>query len=75
MTRNGGPAFSPRHPPSATDPHTFMGILDADRVASDRPPSRQHRAQAQRNGPAASSPVLPENGHAILDTRRKRKSP
>lgn len=62
-------------PPSATDPHASMVILDADRVASGRPPGRQHRAEAQRSGPAASIPVLPQSGHAILDTSRKRKSP
>lgn len=62
-------------PPSATDPHASMVTLDADRVASDRPPGRQHRAEAQRSGPAGSIPVPPESGHAIIDISPKRKSP
>ena len=61
--------------PPATDPRVSMVIIDADRAASSRAPSRQHRAQAQRSGLSAFIPELPDGGRAIADICRKSKSP
>jgi hypothetical protein len=52
-----------------------MVIINADRAAASRPPSRQHRAQAQRSGLSASTPELPDTGRIIADICRKSKSP
>jgi hypothetical protein len=52
-----------------------MVILNAEGVASGRPPSRKHRAEAQRSGLSASNPALPDAGRAIADTSRNPKSP
>ncbi|RWB65080.1 MAG: hypothetical protein EOQ49_32855 [Mesorhizobium sp.] len=61
--------------PSATDRRTSMVIINADRAAASRPPSRQHRAQAQRSGPSASTPEPPDTGRTTADICRKSKSP
>ncbi|RUW45775.1 hypothetical protein EOA32_33285 [Mesorhizobium sp. M1A.F.Ca.ET.072.01.1.1] len=61
--------------PPAPDPRLSMVIIGSDRAAANRPPSRQHRAQAQRSGPSASTPELPDTGRAIADICRKSKSP
>ncbi|MDW6022176.1 hypothetical protein SAZ10_10435 [Mesorhizobium sp. BAC0120] len=61
--------------PSAADPRASMVILDAEGVASGRPPSRQYRTEAQRSGLSASIPALPDGGRAIDDTGRNPKSP
>jgi hypothetical protein len=52
-----------------------MVIINADRAAPSRPPSRQHRAQAQRSGLSASIVVLPDDGRAIDHTSGNPKSP
>ncbi|TPL23412.1 hypothetical protein FJ945_16015 [Mesorhizobium sp. B2-4-9] len=76
MTRHGmvQPSAAGTQPP-ATDRRTSMVIIDADRAAPSRPPSRQHRAEAQRSGLSAFTPELPDSGRAIADTRRNPKSP
>ncbi|MER9900239.1 hypothetical protein [Mesorhizobium sp. M0130] len=51
-----------------------MEIIEADRAAPSRPPFRQHRAEAQRSGPAASNPPLSGRGRDIADISRKSKS-
>ena len=61
--------------PPAPDPRVSMVIINADRAAPSRPPSRQHRAQAQRSGLSAFTPELPDGGRAIVDICRKSKSP
>jgi hypothetical protein len=61
--------------PSASHPRASMVILDAEGVASGRPPSRQHSAEARRSGLSASIPALPDAGRAIADTDRNPKSP
>jgi hypothetical protein len=52
-----------------------MVIIEADRVASSRPPCRKHRAEAQRSGLSASNPPSLDGGRAIADIGRKSKSP
>jgi hypothetical protein len=52
-----------------------MVIIEAERAASGRPPSRQYRAEAQRSGLSASKPPSPDDGRAIADISRKSKSP
>jgi hypothetical protein len=52
-----------------------MVIIDADRAAPNRRPSRKHRAEAQRSGLSAFTPELPDGGRAIADTSPKSKSP
>ncbi len=76
MTRHGmvQPSAAGTQPP-ATDRRTPMVIIDADRPAPGRPPSRQHRAEAQRSGLSAFTPALPDGGHAIADICRNPKSP
>ena len=76
MTRHGmvQPSAAGTQPP-ATDPRVSMVIIDADRGASGRAPSRQHRAEAQRSGLSASIPALPGGGRAIADISRNPKSP
>ncbi|RWB14349.1 MAG: hypothetical protein EOQ40_30425 [Mesorhizobium sp.] len=61
--------------PPAPDPRVSMVIINADRAAPSRLPSRQHHAQAQRCGPSAFTPELPDTGRAIADSSRKSKSP
>jgi hypothetical protein len=61
--------------PPAPDPRVSMVIINADRTAPSRPPSRQHRAQAQRSGLSAFTPELPDTGRTIADICRKSKSP
>jgi hypothetical protein len=61
--------------PPATDPRASMVIIEADRVASSRPPCRKHRAEAQRSGLSASNPPSLDGGRAIADIGRKSKSP
>ncbi|TPM07356.1 hypothetical protein FJ940_11840 [Mesorhizobium sp. B2-3-7] len=76
MTRHGmvQPSAAGTQPP-AMDRRTPMMIIDSDRAAPSRPPSRQHRAQAQRSSPSASNPPLPGGDRAIADISRKSKSP
>ncbi|WP_292427386.1 hypothetical protein [Mesorhizobium sp.] len=50
-------------------------MIDADKAAPSRRPSRQHRAEAQRSGLSAFIPALPDGGRAIADICRKSKSP
>jgi hypothetical protein len=61
--------------PPATNPHAPVVIIESEREASGRPPSRQHRAEAQRSGLSASNPPSPDGGRAIADISRKSKSP
>lgn len=76
MTRHGmvQPSAAGTQPP-ATDRCTSVGIIDTVRAAPSRPPSRQHRAEAQRSGLSALTPALPDGGRAIPDISRKSKSP
>ena len=76
MTRHGmvQPSAAGTQPP-ATDRRTSMVMIDADRAAPSRRPSRQHRAEAQRSGLSAFIPALPDGGRAIADICRKSKSP
>ena len=61
--------------PPAPDPRVSMVIINADRAAPSRPPSPQHRAQAQRSGLSAFTPELPDGGRAVADICRNPKSP
>jgi hypothetical protein len=61
--------------PPATDRRTSMVVIDPDTATPSRPPSRQHRAGAQRSDLSASIPALPGGGRAIGDTSRNPKSP
>jgi hypothetical protein len=61
--------------PLATDRSTSVVIVGSDRAAPSRPPSRQHREEAQRSGLSAFTPDLPDGGRAIADIRRNPKSP
>ncbi|RWG08632.1 MAG: hypothetical protein EOQ53_24735 [Mesorhizobium sp.] len=76
MTRHGmvQPSAAGTQPP-ATDRRTSMVTIDSDRASPSRPPSRQHRAEAQRSGLSAFTPELPDGGRAIADIGRKSKSP
>lgn len=76
MTRHGMVQTSVAGPqPPATDRRTSMVIIDSDRAAPSRPPSRQYRAEAQRSGLSAFTPELPDGGRAIADISCKSKSP
>ena len=61
--------------PPAPDPRVSMVIINADRAAPSRPPSPQHRAQAQRSGLSAFTPERPDGGRAVADICRNPKSP
>lgn len=76
MTRHGmvQPSAAGAQPP-ATDRSTSVVIVGSDRAAPSRPPSRQHREEAQRSGLSAFTPELPDGGRAIADIRRNPKSP
>ncbi len=76
MTRHGmvQPSAAGTLPP-ATDRRTSMVIFVSDRAAPSRPPSRQHRTQAQRSGLSAFTPELPDTGRAIADICKNPKSP
>jgi hypothetical protein len=76
MTRHGmvQPSAAGTQPP-ATARRTSMVIIDTDRAAPSRPPSRHYRAEAQRSGLSAFTPELPDGGRAIADICRNPKSP
>jgi hypothetical protein len=61
--------------PSATDPRVSFVLIDVDRAAASRVPSRQYRVAEGRNGPSVSNPPLAGGGRAIADISRKSKSP
>lgn len=48
MTRHGMIQLAVGVQPPATDPRAPMVIIDVDRVAPNRVPGRQYRAEAQR---------------------------
>ena len=76
MTRDGMVKTSAAGaPPPATDPHAFMVIIAADRVATSRVSGRLNRADAQRRGLSASITPLPGRCRAIVDMSRRLKSP
>lgn len=75
MTRHGMVQPSAGTQPPATSRRTSMVIIGSDRAAPSRPPSRQHRAEAQRSGLSAFIPALPDGGRAIADICRNPKSP
>ncbi|TPI32716.1 hypothetical protein FJ414_21410 [Mesorhizobium sp. B3-1-6] len=74
MSRHGmvQPSAAGTQPPAA-DRHTSMVMIDSDRAAPGRPPSRQHRAEAQRSGLSVFTPEFP--GRAIADICQNPKSP